>query len=521
MISVSSAVARTPRTRPFAAAALLACAGMACAEPNRSTSLTIYSSAAPGSISPDTYRPTPGGNQFQYGYNASSLPGFAIVRDTRPVAIPDTKCEIRFTDVAAFIDPTTVQFAGLSEPSTSVLEQNFQFDLVNPSRLVDKFIDQPISVVVPRGDHTETISGVLLSSSGGGLVLKTDAGIQYINGYSSLEFPSLPQGLITRPTLVWLLRTDKPGTQTARVSYETGGLTWWADYNLTYADGNDANTGTLDVSGWVSIINQSGAGYNDASLKLIAGDVHRIERNDRRQVYEMASRAASASDQDQGFQEKSFFEYHLYTLGRPTTLPENSTKQLELFPVAHNVPCEKVLVYDAIGQWWWGGDGAYTDQNLGVQTRKDVDVYLRFHNGKEQGMGMPLPAGRIRVSKLDPADQSLEFIGEDTIRHTPKDEEVLVKLGKAFDVVGEHRQTEFSLNSARNTLTETYEVKVRNHKSESVNVIVQEHMFRWLNWEITKSSEKYEKKDTRLVHFPISLKPDQERVITYTVKYTW
>lgn len=518
MISAFSSLARTH----LPVAALLASAGLAFAQPDRSTSLTIYSSAAPGSISPDTYRPTPGGNQFQYGYNASNLPGFAIVRDTRPVAIPESRSEVRFSDVAAFIDPTTVQFTGLSEPSTSVLEQNFQFDLVNPARLVDKFIDQPISVVVPRGDKTETISGVLLSSSAGGLVLKTQSGIQYINGYSSLEFPSLPQGLITRPTLVWLLKTDKPGTQTARVSYETGGLTWWADYNLTYADGKDANSGTLDVSGWVSIINQSGAAYSDASLKLIAGDVHRIQRADRRQVYALAESAArGATDGNAGFQEKSFFEYHLYTLGRPTTLPENSTKQIELFPVARSVPCEKVLVYDATGDWWWGGAGAYTDQSPGVQTRKDVDVYLRFRNAKAQGMGMPLPAGRIRVSKLDPADQSLEFIGEDTIRHTPKDEEVLVKLGKAFDVVGEHRQTEFNFNAARSTITETYEVKVRNHKSEAVNVIVQEHMFRWMNWEITKSSEKYEKKDTQLVHFPVTLKPDEERVITYTVKYSW
>lgn len=519
MVSAQSGVSR--KGFHFGAALIVALAGLAHAG-DRATSLTIYSSAAPGSISPETYRPTPGGNP-QYLYNAQGIPGFAIVRDTRPLAVPEARCEVRFTDVAAFIDPTTVHFTGLSEPSTSVLEQNFQFDLVNPARLVEKFVDERIRVVVQRGDKTETIAGTLLSASGGGLFLKTDEGIQYLNGYSSVEFPALPQGLITRPTLVWLLSTDKPGTQTARVSYETGGITWWADYNLTYTDGQDANHGLLDVSAWVSIINQSGASYDDAGLKLIAGDVHRATPPGRGRYDQEAKYAARAMAEDAagGFQEKAFFEYHLYTLGRKATLPDNSTKQIELFPVARQVPCEKVLVYDAIGAWGWGGDGAYTEQSLGVQSRKDVDVYLRFRNGKEEGMGMPLPAGRIRVNKLDPADQSLEFIGEDSVRHTPKDEKVLVKLGKAFDVVGERRQVEFKLNSGRNTIEETIEVTVRNHKTEPVSVLVQEHLYRWLNWEITKSSEKYEKQDTQLVQIPVTLKPDEERVITYTVKYTW
>lgn len=487
----------------------------------RTTSLTIYSSAAPGSVSPDLYRPTPNVNPYQYGQMGQNVPGFAIVRDTRPIAINTQRAELRFTDVAAYIDPTTVQFTSLSEPSTSVLEQNYQFDLVNPQSLVNKFVDQPISVVVPRGNTTETVSGTLLSSSGGGLILRTESGIQMLNGYSSIEFPSLPEGLLTKPTLIWQVKTDKPGTQTARVSYETSGIAWWADYNLVYSDGADANHGTLDVNGWVSILNQSGAGYEDAGIKLIAGNVNRARPQERRQLYALASRAEAAADEGRGFEEKSFFEYHLYTLGRKTTLPQNSTKQIELFPAAHDVPCEKVLVYDAVGSWWWGGDGAYTEQNLGVQSKKDVDIYLRFMNSKADGMGMPLPAGRIRVSKMDPADQSLEFIGEDTIRHTPKDEQVLVKIGKAFDVVGERRQTEFKLEAGRTRLTETIEVKVRNHKDTPVNVVVQEHMYRWLNWEILQSSEKHEKLDTQLVHFPVTLKPDEEKTITYTVRYTW
>lgn len=227
------------------------------------------------------------------------------------------------------------------------------------------------------------------------------------------------------------------------------------------------------------------------------------------------------ADRELGFQEKSFFEYHLYTLGRPATIPDNSTKQVELFPTARGVPCEKVMVYDGAGDEWWGYTSVLTDQSYGPQSKTDVDVYLRFENSKAQGMGMPLPAGRIRVSKLDSADESLEFIGEDVIRHTPRDEQVLVKLGKAFDVVGERIQTDFRVDSTRKYMEESFEIKLRNRKEESVKVVVEEHMNRWSGWEITKQDVESRKVDYRTVRFDVDLKPGEEKSVKYTVRYIW
>jgi hypothetical protein len=307
------------------------------------------------------------------------------------------------------------------------------------------------------------------------------------------------------------------------VTYETKAMTWWADYNIVFAEGDDANSGALDIGAWVSILNQSGASFPDAKLKLIAGDVHRAPQpgqSVRRSGAKMAT-AEMAMDQD-GFEEKSFFEYHLYTLGRATTLPNQSTKQIELFPAARNVPCAKVMLYYGQAGAYYGVFGSpMVDRNFGLQSNKKVDVYLRFKNEKEIGMGMPLPSGRIRVSKLDAADGSLEFIGEDTIDHTPKDEEVLIKLGSAFDVVGERRQVDFNVDGRRDTMTETIEIKLRNHKEEKVKVIVKENLYRWTNWEITQKSHNFAKIDSRTIHFPVEIAKDGEVTVQYTVKYSW
>ncbi|CAG0955732.1 hypothetical protein PHYC_00453 [Phycisphaerales bacterium] len=492
-------------------------------KPGTTTSITIYSSAQPGAVPPEMYRPTPM-SQYQYQYRQpGAIPGFAIVRQDRPISLGGPVSEVKFTDVAALIDPTTVSFTCLTDPGTTVLEQNYQFDLVSSDKLLERFIDREISVTVLRGDHAETMTGTLLSAAAGQLVLRSGEGLEMINGYSGLSFSTLPEGLITRPTLIWRVASKAAGAQTARVGYETQGVTWWADYNLVYADGKDQNSGMLDVGAWVSILNQSGGSYPDATLKLVAGEVNRAPRGQMNQNYPAAARSLAADEAGQaGFQEKAFFEYHLYTLQRPATLPDNSTKQIELFPTAQKVPCEKVLVYDGLGaDWWWGGNDPYTDANLGSQTKKDVDTYLRFKNDEKSGMGMPLPAGRIRVSKVDPADGAMEFIGEDVIRHTPRDEEVLVKLGKAFDVVGERIVLDFQVDTSRKIMEETIEVKVRNHKKETVEVVVQERMLRWMTWEIVKTTIEGKKVDSRRMHFPLTLKPNEEGVVRYTARYSW
>ena len=500
---------------------LLAGSAALAADGKQSTALTIYSTARPGAVPPELYKPS--AQLHGIIQPGQTLPGYAIVKQERPLSLKQGRNTVRFTDVAAEIEPTTVAFLSLTDPQTTrVLEQNYEFDLVSTAKLMNKFLDREITLEQGFGERVETYTGTLLSTSGS-LVLKGgDGAVRVINGYSNVRFPELPSGLITKPTLVWDVLTEKSGDHQVRVAYETKAMTWWADYNIVFAEGKDANSGLLDVGAWVSIVNQSGATYGDAKLKLIAGDVQRAPEPEQYRIAgAMMKREFAAQAMDMGFEEKAFFEYHLYTLGRPTTLPDNSTKQLELFPAAREVPCEKVLVYYGLGTKYPIYGGPMTDRNFGVQSNPKVDIYLRFKNKKEIGLGMPLPSGRIRVSKLDPADQTLEFIGEDTIDHTAKDEEVLIKLGSAFDVVGERKQTDFAVDTSRKTMDESVEIKVRNHKDEKVKVIVKENLYRWATWTINKKTHEFEKVDARTIHFPVEIEKDGEVTIRYSVHYTW
>lgn len=485
------------------------------------TALTIYSSAQPGAIPPELYRPIPGEGAPHPG-QGQNIPGYAVIRQERGINIDQQRDTVRFSDVAALIDPTTVTFTSLTDPDgTRVLDQNYEFDLVSTAKLMERFLGKEIMVIQIRGDKTETVRGTLLSTAGG-LVLKSGDGVQVLSSYANVQFPELPGGLMTRPTLVWDVITQKTGRHDVRISYQTAGITWWADYNAVFSEGKDANSGVLDFGAWVSIINQSGAGYTDAKLKLIAGDVHRAPKPPRPMVMRQMMAEGAAVPDARGFEEKAFFEYHLYTLGRPTTLPDNSTKQIELFPTARNVPVEKVMVYYGLPQEFRGiFPNPMTDRNFGTQSNKKVDIYLRFKNEKDAGLGIPLPAGRIRVSKLDPADKSLEFIGEDTIDHTPKDEEALIKMGSAFDVVGERKQVDFKIDTRGHSMEETIEIKLRNHKDEPVKVLVKENLFRWVNWKITEKTHDFEKVDARTIHFPVTVAKDGEVTVRYTVQYTW
>ena len=494
-----------------------------------STSLTIYSTAVPGAIPASMYRPVPQSlqtyanmsmyNPYQ-GYYAmpQGLPGYAVVRQDRTLNIAESRSLITFSDVAALLDPTTVTFTSLTHPAeTKVVEQSYQFDLVSPQKMLERYTGKPVVL-----DGKEV---TLLSANAGSGVLVKDAegSVRWQSGYGSITFPGMAEGLILQPTLLWDLHTTKPGEHKTRVSYQTEGITWWADYNIIYRETGAMNQGELDVNAWVSILNQSGADYEHASLKLVAGDVHRAPQGGRGAGNELMMRREMAADAaPAGFEEKSFFEYHLYTLGRPTTIPQASTKQIELFDAPRNVPCEKVLVYYGIDQNWhpyWSSPA--TDRDLGVPSNTKVDVYLSFKNSNENGMGMPLPSGRVRVSKADPADGSMEFIGEDVIDHTAKNETVLLKLGNSFDVVGERTSKDFKIDISDEWMEETIEIKLRNHKADAVKVIIRESMYRWKQWEIIESSLPAEKQDSTTIHIPITLKADQEATVTYKVRYTW
>jgi len=496
--------------RSMTAAALIGAALSMPAQPDDRTAVTIYSSATPGAIPADLYRPVPGTSTW--GYTQSGrIPGYAVVKRVRTLDLERGVSSHAFTGVAALIDPTTVLFESLTDPDgTSVLEQSYRFDLLNMDKMLSRYIDKEIIIDGQRVS--------LLSVTSGGLLIRGDEGtIKFRSGYKGVAFPRVADGLITTPTLEWTIDADRAGAHETRLSYETRGMTWWADYNLVFHPGPDENSGTIDLGAWVSILNQSGGTYEDATLKLIAGDVNRARRDD---ALAPSHRAAIAMEdaRSQGFEEKAFFEYHLYTLGRPATIPDRSTKQIELFEPARSVAAEKLLMFDATSAYMRYG-GRHDAESFGLDARGKVRVYLRFDNDEAEGLGVPLPKGRVRVSQTDDADGSLEFIGEDTIDHTPRNETITIMMGNAFDVVGERRQVSFE--RGKRWMTETIEVKIRNQKDRAVGVHIKEHLYRWTNARVTACSHERDMLDARTMMIPVSVEPEGEAVVTYTVHYSW
>jgi hypothetical protein len=442
---------------------------------------------------------------------------FGVVREKRNVDVKEKTGTIQFTDVAAQIDGTSVQFKSITDPQATVLEQNYEFDLVSADKLLEKYIDKEITVLTKDGSR---YSGNLLSFDAGQLVIRQEGEkggivmVQRGDNVKDIQFGALPEGLITKPTLVWKLATEKVGQQLIEVAYQTAGLNWQADYNAIL----NPNDTKLDLGGWVTINNQSGATYKDAKLKLIAGDVRRVQP--QQQMFVGRAMAQSAVSDEVGFAEKAFFEYHLYTLGRPATVAQNQTKQIELLKAA-DVPVKKVFLYEGAPQYRFYG-GLNNAANYGSEdSNKKVNVVVEVKNSKENNLGMALPKGKMRLYKRDEADGSLEFIGEDEIDHTPKDETIKLHIGDAFDIVGERKRMDFHVDASSHVITESFEIRVRNHKTEPVEVLVKETLYRWNNWEITESNQKWTKYDANTIHFPVKVDKDGEQVITYTVRYTW
>jgi hypothetical protein len=493
-------------------------------------SLTIYSTADPATFDPQSLARE---RQIDPNYK---IPGFGVVREVRRLPLEQGQNTVKFSDVAAGIDPTTVSFKSLTAPdTTSVLEQNFEYDVVSPDKLLEKYLGR--NVIINRkqtpiaGDRTrmpETIEARLLAFTHDQLVLQTNnkqLPVQIIprnEDLSEIKLFDLQTGLITRPTLVWKLSAQQAGDHDVLVSYQTDNVTWRADYGVVV---NKDDT-KADVSAWVTVVNESGASYPNARLKLVAGDVQRLRPEQRHLRGQFGGNFFDPAEQV--FQEKAFFEYHLYTLGRATSIANNSTKQIELFPLRGGLAVGKSYVYYGMGQGFRGVlQTPLIDRELRAPMNKKVDVYLRLANTEKNGLGIPLPAGRVRVYKRDEADAtegsagSLEFVGEDKIDHTAKNEEVLVRLGNAFDVVGERQQTHFTVDEGQRVMTESFEVKLRNQKNQPVKVVVKETLFRWFNWEITKASDKHEKQDARTIHIPVEVPAGGEKIVTYTVRYTW
>lgn len=417
-----------------------------------------------------------------------------VVRETRSLNFVQGGGRIGFTDVAAKIDATSVTLE-MADPTKAVeiLEQNYAYDLVSPDKIYSKYIDSDIEIISEKG---ELFTGTLLSFSGGYLVIKqADGRIRSIllGAVRDVTFPDLPDGLITRPTLFWLYNADFTGSADAIVGYQTAGINWQAEYVGVLSDDET----TLDVTGWVSIDNRSGKTYKDAKLKVIAGDIHRATPVTRGGRIDMAVEMMAAP-KAAGFEEKPFFEYHLYTLPRPATLANNEIKQIAMFDPAR-ATVKKELIYAA---------------NPG---NTDVAVYIKMKNTQEVGLGMPLPAGRVRVFKAD-SDKSLILLGEDRIQHTPRNEEIKLKIGDAFDIVGE--TTEVSRRRISDKVIETdFRIEVRNQKDKPVTVVVTRGLGGF--WEITTSSLDYVKKSATEVRWTLDIPAEDKGVIDFTVRQTW
>jgi hypothetical protein len=431
----------------------------------------------------------------------------ALVRDVRTLPVAQGRSLLSFTDIPSRIDATSVSLKSLTEEgSIRILEQNYEYDMVSGDQLLRKYLGQRIEVCT--ADGTE-YSGYLISmpGSGGSLILAEEPWGGAITAVERSEirvirYPQIPAGLVMKPTLVWSLESTSAETEhEMEVSYLTGGLSWSADYILILDDDDRF----ADLTGWVTITNTSGVEFEDAELKLVAGNVNRA--TDEVVYYDLArgEKALSMSPAP-AFEERSLFEYHLYKLGFPTTVKNNQTKQIQLLS-ASNIPVEKQYVFGRIpGSTRWYG---YSD---------NVKVVLRFKNSEENNLGMPLPAGRVRVNKAD-VDGSLEFVGEDAIEHTPKDEELLLYIGDAFDVVGE-RENVSTTKVGSNARREKYSIELRNHKSEAVDVRVVETQTS-ASFEILKASHDFEKLDARTIEFVVQVPADGSSTVTYEVMHTW
>lgn len=447
--------------------------------------------------------------------------GFGLVKETRVFKLKPGRQTVAVEDVAEQIEPASVGVKSLTSPNDfTVLEQNYQYDLISTQAILNKSVGQKIRFIRHFGSEREVLEGTLISApyavvgspDGGssetynGMVIKTDDGRIVLNPTGEVEVSSVPPGMISVPTLLWDLDTSKGGDQTVELSYLTKGLNWNADYVLTLGDNS-----TADFLGWVTINNQSGASFKDAKLKLLAGDVNRIQpqREILRFSADAGGMAPKAANQ---FQQESLFEYHLYTLQRPATVNNREIKQISLLE-GHGVKYTKDLIIDSLRDY-----GVYypAENQIGVGDIKPT-VRVSFVNSKVNGLGMPLPKGTIKVYQRD-ASGSVQMLGENAIDHTPKDETVSLDIGKSFDIVANRKRTNYKVLGP-NMIQESFEIDIRNRKEVSDTVQVYERHFG--DWRVTQKSMDFKKLDANTMDFVANLKAGEERVISYTVVTKW
>ncbi|MBL9132245.1 MAG: hypothetical protein JNG86_13665 [Verrucomicrobiaceae bacterium] len=471
------------------------------------------------------------------------------MRDTVPLDLKEGVNQVRFADTTAHLEPDSVI---LRDPKSgarlSILEQNYRADPVTAGLLLSLHEGREIDFYIREQNKPDrVVKGKIIRS---GYVPHNQAAMQrYGNRYYQSQvsmaqgtaqpvievdgqlqfslpgeprFPALADDTILKPTLDWRIHAAQAAKLNAELSYVTGGMSWEADYNIVAAEKGDV----VELAGWVTLDNQSGKTFKDAGVKLIAGDVAKLAQENR--DYSGAADSAGfsrAAMHAPAVKEKSFDEYHLYSLPLPTTLHDRETKQVE-FVRASDVKSERLYIYDGVfvdqnQHRGWSYDNIRNDQNYGTRSNPKVWVMREIKNSEANTLGMPLPKGKVRFYRQDD-DGSLQFTGEDLIDHTARDETLRLYTGNAFDLVGERKRTNYRMDSSNNWIDESFEIKVRNRKkAETVEIRVVEHLYRATNWQIKESSNTHLKTDAQTMEFRIPLKPDEERVLTYTVHYSW
>jgi len=460
---------------------------------------------------------------------------FFVARERLPMDLKAGINHVDFAGTAAHLEPDSVILRDPNGRALQILEQSYRNDPISQELLLSFYEGKTIDFLEPGSE--KIIKGKIIRS---GYVPNA----AYANGYQQPAygqplveidgilrfglpgqplFPALTGDSILKPTLSWLLETNDPGKFDAEISYVSGGMSWQADYNLVVSDKSNGKFDALDMIGWITMHNQSGKTFENANIKLLAGDVNKIQENTiGGRAYMALAKAADETGMAPVVREKSFDEFHLYTLQRPTTLRDEETKQVE-FVRATNVHAQRIYVYDGVRTDEFGyhnPEQVRNEPNYGTASNPKVWVMEEFKNADTNHLGIPLPKGKLRFYRRD-TDGHLEFVGENTIDHTPKDETIRVYTGNAFDVVGERKRTNFHVDSSHNWMEESFEIKVRNHKKEPVNVRVVEHLYRWTNWKLIEQSQSSSKTDAQTTEFPITVAPDGEEVVSYTVHYSW
>lgn len=466
---------------------------------------------------------------------------FAVVRSILPLDLHKGINNITFDDITSRLEPDSVILRDTTgQRALHIIEQNYRGDSMSQSLLLSLYEGKTIEFQVTHGNKAEIVNGKIIRS---GYILpsRQNSSSYYYNQQNPQNqpiievdgklqfslpgtpiFPALTDDSILKPVLDWKLETDKDGPMQAEVAYVTNGITWKADYNAVTSGDNKH----VDLIGWVTITNQTGKSFNNAHIKLMAGDVNKIKNKINAFDYNgpVLGSLALVDGSSPAVTERAFDEYHLYTLPNPTTLLDRETKQIQ-FLSANHVPTKSVYVYDGVNidsnsYNGWNYDNIRNQPSYGTQCNNKVWTMREIINSKDNGLGIPLPKGRIRFYQSD-TDGQLEFTGENNIDHTPKDETLRIFTGNSFDLTGERKQTSYKIDTSRNVLDEGFDITLKNHKDAPAEIRVVEHLYRGLTWSIQESSEKYKKTDGHTIEYTVIVPANQEKKLSYTAHYTW